>query len=463
MDELAATPDNLWMRVSRHLESEIGLHFSAEQRADLERGLAAAAKHFGLPDAKTCAAFLLTQRVTAAERQVLAQCLAIGETYFFRDESFFRNLEFAILPELLRDRREKGRRLRLWSAGCSTGEEPYSVAMLLAGMLPDWREWDISILATDLNAEALRKARAGIYRQWSIRSNLPASAKRFLATRPDGHHEVHPDIRRLVRFDALNLADDCYPSVSNSTTAMDLVLCRNVLIYFESRRVAAVLTRLGRALAPDGWLLATSAELPVARMPGLRRVGLPDMVAMRREDPPQAAAAAAPAPLAPPAARRILPALPPLPVRPVTSTPTTPVPQPADEPAGLASLARTCADSGDLERAATLCRQAMEADKSDPELPYLLATILSEQGLAKEAGSALRRTLYLCPDHVLAHVSLGNMALREGQARALQRHFSAALVQLSARDPQAVLEGSGGMSCGELEAIITGTLRAAHP
>ena len=132
-------PDALWGRVSEFIAQNTGLHFPTERRSDLQRGLEAAAAEFGFADAAAFADRLLSASLTRPQLHTLASHLTIGETYFFRERKAFDALAEHILPELIRHRRGREQRLRLWSAACSTGEEPYSLAILVRQLLPDWR------------------------------------------------------------------------------------------------------------------------------------------------------------------------------------------------------------------------------------------------------------------------------------------------------------------------------------
>lgn len=168
-------PDALWGCLSEFIAQNTGLHFPPERRSDLQRGFTAAAAEFGFADSARCADWLLSTPLTRPQLHTLASHLTVGETYFFRDRKTFDALAQHILPELLRRRRGREQRLRLWSAACSTGEEPYSLAILLQQLLPDWRDWHITILATDINPRSLQKAAAGVYGEWSFASRLPGS------------------------------------------------------------------------------------------------------------------------------------------------------------------------------------------------------------------------------------------------------------------------------------------------
>jgi len=183
----------------------------------------------------------------------LIESLTIGETYFYRHRPYFDLLEREILPEIVA-RRRASKRLRLWCAGCATGEEAYSLAIAVRGMLPDVDDWQVSLLATDLNRAFLARAEAGVYGEWSFRETDPAfRAANFLPDR--SRWRVRPNVRKLVRFGQLNLAEDGYPSAAGGTAGLDLILCRNVLLYFGQDLTQKVVGRMRTALVPGGWLV----------------------------------------------------------------------------------------------------------------------------------------------------------------------------------------------------------------
>ncbi|HUF80183.1 MAG TPA: CheR family methyltransferase, partial [Burkholderiales bacterium] len=188
MDLRRPLPDALLAGVSEFVAQRIGLHFPPERWRDIERAIEAAAREFGLPDAESCARALLCAPLTHAQVEVLASHLTVGETYFFRDKNSFAALEEHILPELLRARRGSEQRLRIWCAGCCTGEEPYSVAMVLDRLIPDPEAWNLTILATDINPRFLRKAAEGIYGEWSFRGTPEWVRERYFTRRRDGRY-----------------------------------------------------------------------------------------------------------------------------------------------------------------------------------------------------------------------------------------------------------------------------------
>jgi chemotaxis protein methyltransferase CheR len=269
--------------VSAFVAARYGLHFPPHRFADLERGIAAVARDIDLPDVATCARRIVSASLGSSHAEILAAHLTTGETYFFRGKGTLAILEQRIFPELIRERSEGERRLRIWSAGCSTGEEPYSVAMLLDQLIPDQRAWDITILATDVNAASLAKAATAVYGEWSFRDTPAWIRPRYFSRGEDGRFELQPRIRSRVTFAKLNLAETSYPSPATNTHAMDVILCRNVLIYLTSEHVHRVVDNLHQALVDGGWLLVSPSEASHRWFPQFVSVSSPDAIVYRRK------------------------------------------------------------------------------------------------------------------------------------------------------------------------------------
>ena len=465
MDLRRALPDPLLAGVSEFVAQRMGLHFPPERWRDIERGITAAARELEFPDVETCARALLSAPLTQSQIEVLASHLTVGETYFFREKGSFEVLEEHILPELLRTRRSAERRVRIWSAGCCTGEEPYSVAMLLDRLIPDAEAWNITILASDINPRFLRKAAEGVYGEWSFRDTPGWIRERYFKTRRDGRYELHPRIRKRVTFTHLNLADDAYPSLLNNSNAMDVILCRNVLMYFTAERAKQVAANFRRSLVDGGWLIVSPTETSNVLFSPLAAVQFPRAVLYRKADSaaPRPAAIGYQSP-APP----IL--LPPEPLAPqaepreetVAVESSAASVQTPDDPGELARAARACADEGRLGEAIGRCEKAIAADKLNPAHYYLLATVLHEQGQVDAAAQSLTRALYLDADFVLPHFALGNLRLAQGRRPEAERHFTNALAVLRARAKEEVLPESEGLTAGRLAEIIASVL-ASQP
>jgi chemotaxis protein methyltransferase CheR len=195
----------------------------------------------------------LEQRPTSDELRALAQELTIGETYFFRHYDQFRAFIEVAAPDRMKARDVAG--LSVLSAACSTGEEPYSLAMLIRERYPEAR--GISIRGLDINPTSLEKARAGRYSPWALRETPPALQKRWFKEE-HGELVLDPAIRAMVRFEETNLVDDA--PLSPDGEAIDVIFCRNALMYFSAERAQAVVKRLWRAMAPGAYFFLGHAE-----------------------------------------------------------------------------------------------------------------------------------------------------------------------------------------------------------
>ena len=470
MDTRRSLPGALLSDLSGFVASRMGLHFPQERWADLERGVVAAAREFGLPDAEACARRLLSAPLTQTHVEILAGHLTVGETYFFREKNSLDALEQHIVPELLRSRRDGERRLRIWSAGCCTGEEPYSVAMLLDRVIPDPKEWIVTILATDINPRFLRKAARGVYGEWSFRGAPEWVKERYFSRRKDGRLELQPHISGRVTFSYLNLAEDVYPSLLNNTNAMDVIFCRNVLMYFTAERAQSVARKLHRSLVDGGWLIVSPTETSNTLFPSFSAIGFPGAVLYRKiaRAEPVAFRPRAPAPetdalhprapaVAPAPVAAELPGLP-LEAAPATPEPGKASPPEEDDARAPSVAARRCADQGRLAEAIEWCEKAIAADKLNPAHHFLFAAIQQEQGRAEQAVRSLSRALYLDPGFVLAHFALGNIELSRGRRREARRHFANALALLRTRPHDEILAESEGLTAGRLVQIVTSVL-----
>jgi chemotaxis protein methyltransferase CheR len=180
--------------------------------------------------------------------------LTTNETTFFRDFNPFESLRSDVLPEVL-ERNQRSRTLTIWSAGCSTGQEPYSIAMAIREHFPELLTWQLTILGTDISASVLDRARHGRYGQLEVNRGLPANLLVRHFTRAGMEWEIEEPIRRMVRFQRHNLVDE-WPVMP----PFDLVFMRNVMIYFDVETKRQVLSRMLGQLAPRGYLLLGASE-----------------------------------------------------------------------------------------------------------------------------------------------------------------------------------------------------------
>ena len=245
----------------------MGLHFTEERHLELSQKMAAVAKDAGFSDLEQYLLWLMSAPLSREQLETLASALTIGETYFLRDPGSYQILEQQLLPGLVARRRGSDQALRIWSAGCSTGEEPYTLAIILSRVIPDLANWNISLTGTDINPQALERGRQGIYGSWSFR-NAPPWLMDYFTRLDDGRFQVIPRIRALVRFEHLNLADAGSGPEGSGTSFLDLVFCRNVMLYFEQIQIERTMRRFHAALREGGWLFVGPTEVDQSLMKG---------------------------------------------------------------------------------------------------------------------------------------------------------------------------------------------------
>ena len=238
---------------SRLLKERSGLALGEDKAYLLESRLTPVARRRGLDGLPALAAALRAPAPRDLEREVV-EAMTTNESFFFRDGAPFDAFRKYILPRLIEARAAK-RAIRIWSAASSSGQEPYSLAMILADEAAKLAGWRVEIVATDLSTEILDRARAGIYSHFEVQRGLPIQylAKYF---KPEGDRwRIAPALQKAIDFRTFNLLDDPTP-----LGRFDVVFCRNVLIYFDQPTKTRVLDRMARIMPPDGYLLLGGAE-----------------------------------------------------------------------------------------------------------------------------------------------------------------------------------------------------------
>ncbi len=431
------------------VEEKSGILLPDYRVIDLKRVVDEIAQAVGCPDLYT----LHRQLASGQEPQLtqrLIEAMTIGETYFFRNEPQFRLLERMILPDIVQ-RRSSTHTLHIWSAACATGEEPYSIAALLCQLLPDIARWNVQILGTDINQAALEKARKGVYREWSMRQTSSEARSRYFLSENDTYR-IRPEIQRLVTFQTDNLLDEQPPLLAGRRVEFDLILCRNVLIYFSEQTGRQVIRRLRVSTDEQGWLLVGHSE-PAHLLAGIFRPYSLEGTTVYRPEPRVAP------PLQHPAfpASAVLPsALPALGIplhtpngaRELATVIKTP---PLLPPPLLAAdlLALQLWDAGQVDQALGQLKRLSPKTLTDAETGFRIARIYArrtlwadalawldttlgknpllaqahylqgivyhEQGDNEKALAAFRKTLYADPNYVLAYVSQATVLEQMGE------------------------------------------------
>jgi chemotaxis protein methyltransferase CheR len=481
-------------QLSEFIAEKIGLYFPRERWDDLKRGLAAASREFGFKNPEACIHWLLSSAPEKAHLQILASHLTIGETYFFRDKQLLEALTEHILPALISSQRSREHRLRFWCAGCCSGEEAYTLAILLHQLLPDLQDWHVTITATDINLRFLDKATKGIYSEWSFRNAPIWLKKRYFKHCADGSFAILPEIKGLVSFGHLNLVEDIYPSLGNNTNAMDLIFCRNVLMYFSPVQAQRVISNLSKSLVEGGWLLVSPSEASRELFPQFTNVNYPGAILFQKSH--RSALSHSNSATVMPAATFAMPVtieyLPLSSFKPPILNAAIPITVKAkDFPEALALaqslyaqgsytevadtligiidenvpgyshhlaafslLARALANLGRLKDALVCCDRWIAADKLDAAGYYMRGLILMESGDIKQACASMQQAIFLRPNFVLAYFSLGNIALNSGKTKEAYKHFSIVQRVLSTSQPADILPESDNLTVGQLTEII---------
>ena len=369
-----------------------------------------------------------------AEWQCLTELVLNHETFFFRNQPQLRALSDVLLPEIHR-RKPAGEPIRIWSAGCSSGEEAYSLAIVAHETLGQLAR-PVEIIATDLSSVALARARAGTYRGRALRHVSAERLRRFFLPSPDGY-AIEESLRALVRFVAHNLLEP-FPAELRD---VDVIFCQNVMIYFEADTRRELVARFHRVLADGGllflgfsetlWSVSEAFEVREVAQAYVyvRRPAPIDQI--RRPEPAERQLSA----IRPPAPRRSG-------LRPTAAEDDRPqLVTPYEQAASLVELARACADRGELATAADEIMHALALDPLNVEAHTLLGIIYGREQQWRQAATALERARYLSPQAPLISFYLADAYRSAGQAGRAAREYRSTLSKLAGHAQHALIDG----------------------
>ncbi len=448
----------------------------------LSRGLVDAIQAAGCADLQQFHARLKSSLPTSPAWDHLVSVLTIGETYFFRNTNHFDVLARNVLPELIARRQTSDRRLRIWSAGCATGEEPYSIAILLTELIRNLESWDILILATDINRQALRRAQAGTYAAWSFRGVDKRIHDTYFVPRDDNpsafrQYIISERIKRMVTFNYLNLVSDPYPSLINNTNAMDIVLCRNVTIYFKPEVTHRVVRGFCACLVDGGWLIPGASEPNMVSYGQFEPRNFPGTVIYQKPNGAQKPG------MASPAANVGLRSAPPAPL--AATKATVPAPDPYDLALDLLrngktdqalaklhekigqnaefvpayyTLGRAYANKGNREQARQWCERAIAKDRLRPEPYYVLSLLHVDQGQSDLALDMLKKALYLNREFAMAHYQLAQLYAKARDRELARKSLLNVQRLLQGRPASELVPEGDGMLVGRLLELVSAQL-----
>ena len=484
------------------IHDRIGLHFSENKKRVMLQGIARAGKALDYSSTDSFVDFLLKNEWNQEIIDSIVSELTIGETYFLRNRKMFDMIENCVIPE-----KSKDKKLKFWSAACSTGEEPYSIAAVLDRRIPQISSWDIEILASDINRDALQKAEKGVYRPWSFRESQFPDKEYYFSELDSGSFKIHRKIKKMVKFFRLNLISKEYPSVLNRTTDCDIIFCRNVLIYFSLGTAEKVIRRLYRCLKPGGFLILSATELALVPENLFELIELCGNLVLRK-------------PLNPRTASNLLTfnfkhrdnceirrkikvdkndseykelKLSAVDVkqekkelnREVSTSNTEHrtsnewkynkllYSQVNDSVAGKQeksdSLKKTrcvfssdekykeaelLADRGKYKEALRMCQQAIDEEPLQARWNYLYSVVLFESDKVVDAAKAISKVLYLDADNIMGHIMSGHINNALGKEKMAKKSFDNAVMILKKLNRDDVVHGSGGVSAERLQTTI---------
>jgi len=484
---------------SDYIRTQIGLHFPANRLMELNQKLTEISKEKGFKNVEELIAFVLNEKNdTQNTAQMLASKLTIGETYFWRDRELFRALEEEILPAIIEKKRNTKKSIRIWSAGSSSGEEAYSIAILLKRLIPDINDWNISIVGTDINPKVLEKAEKGIYTEWSFRS-APKWLKPDYFTRiSDKNYELNRSIRDMVKFSYLNLRKAPYPSLTNNTNAMDLIFCRNVLMYFAIDDIREISDNFYNCLIDDGFLFTTASEsfqylsprfkiMHAQRVTIYQRSAIKEVSGIKIKEQNKSVTEKnnkkISAEIKGHRVKRLLKhskkqqavtlkkTLAKKEIKPLSYEEIKKIYEKGEyklaeneleklnhiesNQDAMLLLARIKANLGKLNEAKKYCEHSINANKINATAYYLLATVEAETGNPELAYQAAQKSFYLDSAFVINNYMLGNFARQLGKQKESVKYYQNSLDLLKKMDSEAIVPESDGITAARLENIIS--------
>ncbi|MBV7272424.1 tetratricopeptide repeat protein [Clostridiaceae bacterium UIB06] len=463
--------------ISRFIEKNLGLNFTEERGNDVIRALANASKQKNI-DLEEYINLILLNQLSNKDIINLATCLTIGETYFFRDKNLFRILRENLFPNMIRIKENFSRSMKIWSAGCSSGEEPYSIAILIKELIPDYKNWNIEIIATDINENFLNKARQGIYSEWSFRGTNLNFKNRYFKIIDDKHYKINDDVMELVKFYNLNLAKDTYLLDNKILNNIDIIFCRNVLMYFSESLANQIIKRFYNITVDGGWLIGAPTEnlyfnnssftsknientflynknikQSISLEYNSKNVSLETLYLKQYNN-------------AKDNKYSLLLKLVENEMKKdyrnndISLEPTAIISEIKSykdndmNAREVEDLCRSFANEGKLLEALEWCKKAIDKDKINPVYYQLLANIEQELGNFGEAVKALKKAVFLDSSFIMAYFNLGNLNLKQKKLKEAFKNFENVRALLENFEEKDIVPCSEEMTVGMLKQII---------
>ena len=490
---MSVLDENIIQSLSEYIQSTIGLYFPPEKYNELKYKITELSKENGYSNFSSFAKSIIERKKDVQFLELLSAKLTIGETYFWRDRELFRLLETKILPELINKKQKSNKTIRIWSAGCSSGEEPYSIAILFNRLIPKINEWNIIINATDINPNAIKKAIKGNYTEWSFRSAPSWLKDEYFIKKDKNVYHLDESVRRMVNFSYLNFFEDVYPSLSNDTNAIDIIFCRNVLMYFSQEDIKNISDKFYDCLVINGFLITSPSESFQFLSTRFKYVYYKNVTLYQRRDdeaekkkiqiPKTELTQHKPRPeirktyIRYASRRRTNPEKKRVKTRSIKTEPLEYTYSDAvkayhegnsdkalkiiqnlsdknENPEIQLLETRINANDGNLKIALSKCENIINNHKLYTEAYYLKAIIEIELGKTDLAYESLQKSLYLNPDFIISHFTLGNLMYNREEIVEANKHFKNSIQLLNKLGHDEIVPETDGLTAGRLKDMI---------
>jgi len=478
-------PEGSKNKFRNFVTSRCGLYFKDHDLGSLEDAIVERTKACGFDSVERYYTYLTYSSEKETEFRELLNLLTIKHTYFFRNEPQFKVLRERVLPEIIERKKRAPAALkpalRIWSAGCSTGEEPYSIAMAVADVIKDLDEWSVQIIATDASTSALEKSKAGIYGKSPIMLVDERHKKKYFIEQPGPggrpQYAVCDTIKKMVHFSYLNLMDKKLPG------GFDIIFCRNVVIYFELETTIKLMDRFHSSLADDGYLFIGYSESLQFISDKFRMENWKESVFYRKSREAAVPGGGVPSP----AAGTVEEVIEEISKAELEAEKKVELKRHVTPPERIESLlvqimkafhlkrydealslidkaqaidnsavdtyylaAEIYANQGKLDTAKERLQAVLELNELFTPAYYLFGSIYTEEGNLEKAEKNLKKALYLDADFALAYFSLATVYRKEGRVNEALRGYRNTLNVLLKDVPDAIIAYSGGFNSGTL-------------
>jgi chemotaxis protein methyltransferase CheR len=485
------TKEEFLYEISEKIVGLLGLDFQPNQWPDMERRVIAAANDLKLnTSVDAIYEWLSKSQLTTIELNTISSHLTINETYFFRETTALELFTHIIVPSLINERRGKNERIKIWSAGCSSGEEPYTLAMILNEHFPELANWDVTILATDISPNAIQKALHGEYTDWSFR-NTDNNIKNKYFTATAKNWKISSKLKKMISFSYLNLSKNSYPSSVTNTEQVDVIFCRNVMMYFTPQIIKEVSARFKDSLVENGWFITSQVELNDDYFSNFERVNYQNGIFYQKANKPKE-----PLRLKQNIQSSVVRTLTTKekPKRELVSTLTkkvVPVSEIRVQPAPISPetyfqrgeyknciecclknisqgglniklftvLIKSYANLGMFHDCQKELSRIINSNEATADMYYIYASLLNEQNDLTLTELNLKKAIYLNHNHILSHLMLGDIFMKTNKRNLAIKHYENIIRITTDINENEIVPQSDGLTVGRIKELSESIIR----